>query len=135
MNENITVKVRSPSGEVKECTIELSQSPPWKLVFSGMSLGRREFSGDDLFNALIALRIELEGMGVQLLCSGARIDVFPSAMSRQMGGARKAYVTRLKRPGLPADLVDIFDYSAPESVGSVAQQKAFHDKWFASLRP
>jgi hypothetical protein len=52
-----------------------------------------------------------------------------------MGAGRKAYITRLGAPSLGADLVDIFDYAGPEVVDSVAKQKAFHEKWAASLRP
>ncbi len=133
MNESKAVKVRLRDGATRECSIEVTEAPPWRLLFSGLDLKNREFSGDDLFDALIALRTELEGTGAQLLCAGARLDVFPSGMSRSMGGGRKAYATRPGAPALVTDLVDIFDYAGPEIVGSVAQQEAFHQEWVRSL--
>jgi hypothetical protein len=134
MSEAKTIKVRLADGTIKECAIALSNSPPWKLTFSGIELGVPEFSGEDLFEALNALRGALEKSGAQLLCAGARPDVFPSGMSRGMGGGRKAYVTRIGAPALRTDLVDIFDYAGPELVGTVAQQEAFHEKWTESFR-
>ncbi|MFA5264599.1 MAG: hypothetical protein WC378_12325 [Opitutaceae bacterium] len=134
MSETKNVKVRLHDGMIKECAIALSGGPPWKLPFSGIELGTQEFSGEDLFEALNALRGALEKIGGQLLCAGARPDVFPSGMSRGMGGGRKAYITRIGAPALRTDLVDIFDYAGPELVGTVAQQKAFHEKWAESFR-
>jgi hypothetical protein len=129
-----TVKARYLDGTIEECSIEISQGPQWRLVFSGAGLQGRQFSDGDLFDLFTSLRKTLEESGVQLLCAGSRPDVFPSGMSRQMGGGRKAYVTKLGRPALRTDLVDIFDYSDAKSVGSVSEQLAFHEKWIASLR-
>ena len=88
-----------------------------------------EFKGDDLFKALCSLREALEKVGAQALCAGARPDVFPSGMARGMGGGRKAYITQIGFPALRTDLVDIFDYAPPEAVGSVIEQKVFHEEW------
>jgi hypothetical protein len=132
MSETKTIKARQPDGTIEECSVQIG--PQWKLVFSGSGMQGREFSNGDLFDALTSLRRALENTGVQLLCAGARPDVFPSGMSRDMGGGRKAYITKLGRPALQTDLVDIFDYSDPQSVGTVSDQQAFHEKWIASLR-
>jgi hypothetical protein len=134
VNELKTLKVRHKDGTIEGCSIEIAQAPNWKLIFSGAGLTNHQFSGDDLFDALISMRLTLEKIGVQTLCAGARRDVFPSGMSRDMSGGRKAYATRLGAPALRADLLDIFDYSDVDSVGSVEQQKMFHEKWIASLR-
>ena len=134
MNEAKTIKVRLGDGTIKECAIVISSCPAWKLAFSGIELPVSDFIGEDLFEALFALRSALEQNGAQLLCAGSRPEVFPSGMSRSMGGGRKAYVTRLGSPALKSDLVDIFEYAGPEAVGTVAQQKAFHQKWAGSLR-
>ena len=134
MSETKTIKVRRPDGVIEECSVEIVQDPQWKLIFSGVGLQGREFVNGDIFDAFISLRTALETIGVQVLCAGARPNVFPSGMSRDMGGGRKAYITRLGSPALRADLVDIFDYSDAQSVGSVSDQQAFHEKWAASLR-
>lgn len=132
-SEPKSIKVQLRDGAVKDCILQVALVSPWKLVFSGVYLAKREFVGEDLFEALIALRQELEGIGAQLLCAGARYDVFPSGMSRSMGGGRKAYITRLHSPSRRTDLVDIFDYAESKSAGSIAQQRAFHDEWVSSL--
>jgi hypothetical protein len=134
MSETKTIKARRPDGTIEECPVQIVQNPQWKLVFSGAGFREREFSNGDLFDAFTSLRTALEKINVQLLCAGARLDVFPSGMSRDMGGGRKAYITKLGCPALRSDLVDIFDYSDAQSVGKVSDQQAFHEKWIASLR-
>ncbi len=108
--------------------------PQCKIFFSGIGLQRKEFTSKDFFGALMLLRTELEKVNVQLLCNGARRDVFPSGMCRDMGRGLKAYITKLGCPARSADLVNIFDYSEDPSLGSVAEQQAFRRKWSESLR-
>jgi hypothetical protein len=132
MSETMSVKVQLADKTIRDCAVEASHAPPWKLICSGIDADRRGFDGDDLFEAMIGLRKELEGLGCLLLCAGARADVFPSGMSRSMAGGRKAYVTRLGMPAGRSDVVDIFDYAGPESVGTVEQQREFHQKWIVS---
>jgi hypothetical protein len=134
VNEKKAVKIQLRDGTVEEGQLEFSGGPPWRLLWSGATLSPQEFSGEDLFEALVALRLELEKIEALLLCAGARSDVFPSGMSRGMGGGRKAYITRIGAPALRTDLVDIFEYAKPEIVGTVAQQQAHHKKWAESLR-
>jgi hypothetical protein len=134
VSEVRVVRVRLGDGSIKECSVEYSQTPPWSLKFFGLELKRRKFEGDDLFETLTALRRELEAVDAQLLCAGARPEVFPSGMSRGMGGGRRAYVTRLGQPALRTDLVDIFDDAEPDAVGTVEEQKAFHARWVEGLR-
>jgi hypothetical protein len=126
------VKAALRDGTIEEWLLEISAEPPWTLKLNHPA-GAREFVADDLFAALAALRLELEQEGVQLLCAGSRIDVFPSAMSREMSAGRKAYVTRMGERASRADLVDIFDEAPLELVGRVDDQQAFHTKWFESL--
>ena len=135
MNEKRPVKIQLKDGAIKEGEVVFTVAPPWRLVLSGLILPIQEFSGDDLFEALVALRLELEKTGARLLCDGARPDVFPSGMLRSMGSGRKAYITRIGASASGTDLVDIFEYAKPEAVGSVEQQKVFHERWVKSLRP
>jgi len=133
MNETKPVKVQLTDGTIKECSIDIMSSSPAKLLFSGLRLPKRDFLGDDLFEAVIALRLELETIGAQLLCIGSRRDAFPSGMSRDMGGGRKVSIACLGNP-MNEKLFDIFDYAEPELVSSVADQNEFHEKWIASLK-
>jgi hypothetical protein len=132
MNETKTLKARHSDGSIEECSIQIVESTDLgKLIFSGAGFQGIEFPNRDLFDALTSLRSALEKIGIQLLCAGARSDVFPSGMCRDMFRGRKAYILKL---GFPArDFVDIFDYSDSQAVGSVSEQQAFYEKWFASL--
>ncbi len=132
MNGTMSVKVQLADKTIRDCTVRVSHAPPWRLTFFGIYLEQREFDGNDLFDAMVALRRKLEGLGCLLLCAGARPDVFPSGMSRSMAGGRKAYVTQLGMPAGRSDMVDIFDYAKPEWVGTVEEQRDFHRKWIAS---
>ncbi|MEA3015566.1 MAG: hypothetical protein QOI38_288 [Sphingomonadales bacterium] len=87
----------------------------------------------DLFEALCAYRRFLERKGgYLLLCNGARKDAFPSAMSREMGKGFKLYISLMGRPG--GTLVETLDPAPLETVSTVAEQAAFHDAWFDSIR-
>lgn len=130
--ERIIVKVQLPDGGIVEYAIELSTGPRWKLVVQGIDEGQKEFVADDLFDAQLLLRKELEKAGGRLLCAGARSDVFPSGMSRSMSGGRKAYIMQLGKSPIRSDLVDIFSYAEPGVVGTVGQQQQFHQKWIES---
>jgi hypothetical protein len=83
---------------------------------------------EDFFSALLDLRTRLERDGVQLLCQGARRDVWPSAMARQMGKGLKAYVCELGKPG--TELVEIFEVAPPSACVTVAEQRRYHEQWF-----
>jgi hypothetical protein len=133
MSEIKVIQARHPDGTKEECSVEISNGPDWKRLFSGVGLENRLFTGNDLFAAFISLRRALEESGIKLLCAGFRPDVYPSGMSRSMGGGRKAYVTKLGQPARSAP-VDIFDFSDAELIGSVSEQQAFHDQWVASLQ-
>lgn len=89
------------------------------------------FNGSDSFNSLNLLNKHLEEHGSKLLCNGARIDVYPSGMSRNMGGGVQAYITKLGEHA--DDLVNIFDYAEPKLVGTVEAQELFHQKWLGSI--
>lgn len=133
-SEKKLVQIRSGDGAIRECAIEIDAAPRACLTFLDSGEVKKAYVGEDFFEALIALRLKLEEAGMQLLCCGARRDVFPSGMSRSMSLGRMAYITRLGVPSLPSDLVDIFDYAEPEVLGSVAQQAEFHEAWVNSLR-
>lgn len=134
MSETKAVKIWFRDRATAECTVTLLDDPPWSLRITGLSLDKEEFSGEDLFDAFMALRKELEKREARLLCVGAQQNVWPSGMSRSMGGGRKAYLTAIGAPAHSA-LVDIFDYAEPETVVTVAEQETYHQRWVDSLRP
>jgi hypothetical protein len=134
MSEKILVQISASDCGVKQCEIELSEGSLCKIEFFGIDLNVSEFVGEDFFEALIELRLELEKHGYQLLCRGARPNVHPSGLSRSMSRGRKAYIIRVESPSLKTDIVNIFDRAELEEVGSVEEQRAFHKRWVESWR-
>lgn len=128
----IGLDLLSPDGSVTALEVSPTSSPPWTLTVNGGGFHERVFAGDDLFGALIALRREMERRGGRLLCAGARRNVYPSGMSRSMGGARQAYVLKLGEPATV--LVDIFDRADVSDVGTIDEQSAYKTRWAASLK-
>jgi hypothetical protein len=83
-----------------------------------------ETEAADLFAALEAIRLQLEPSGLRVCCQGARPDVFPSGMARQMAGGRRAYRLRPGQRPSGDDLVDIFDPAECGEVVTVHEQQA-----------
>ncbi|MGD9584853.1 MAG: hypothetical protein AB7V26_14445 [Lysobacterales bacterium] len=137
MNEEIVIHVLLADGTIQAIRVDIQQIGEmglWSLKVLDMAMAGRSYVGDDLFEAMIELRKDLEQGGSALLCAGARQDVFPSGMSRSMSDGRKAYVTRIGEPANRSDLIDIFSYSPSPTVGTVQQQSMFHAEWVESLR-
>jgi hypothetical protein len=95
--------------------------------------GTISVTADDLFEALILIRLEAEKHGYFILCNGARTDAYPSRMSRQMGGGGKLYVFKIGMPAQREDLVNIFEPAEFQHVGTVAAQRVAYDAWLRSL--
>lgn len=79
------------------------------LQYIGPGIGNFTVKSNDYFSCLQELRIELEQSGFLILCNGARKDIYPSAMTRQMSRGVYAYKLALERPLCEKDIVDIFD--------------------------
>lgn len=132
MTDILTARILNPDGSIQGGLFRASINPPWELTFSGAGLVEQVFQGSDLFEALVALRVQLEIKGCRLLCAGARRDVCPSGMSRSMGGGRKAYVFQLGKSA--KELIDIFEDARPNQVVTVKEQFLFRQEWVKSLR-
>ena len=87
----------------------------------------------DFFEALLAVRVQLESRGLLLGVRGATRDVWPSAMSRQMGSGLQAYRMALGRQAFSADLVNIFETSSDVVPATIRTQTEYRDAWFNSL--
>lgn len=77
--------------------------------------GRYEGEGEGYFEALCAVRTELEHDGFLPGLQGARASVYPSPMALSMG-ARRAYRLTMGQPARTKDLVDVFEPVDPQSV-------------------
>jgi hypothetical protein len=83
----------------------------------------RQYPGTDLFDCLLSLREDLESHGLLLCCQGARKNVSPSGMTRQMSNGRLAYALPLGRQVSDDDLVEVFAPADCGDVASIVEQK------------
>jgi len=113
---------------------EVSEEIIWHLNFISGGIKFSTSNEISLFDCLCALRTFLAERNACILCNGARIDAYPSRMSIQMGGGRKLYVLRIGEQAVLKDMVDIFDETTIDKIGSVAEQKDFYRKWLSSLK-
>lgn len=95
---------------------------------------RLSVEASDFFEALCLIRIELEKEHLIPFCYGASLNVYPSRMSREMGGGLSAYKFQMGRNASKEDLVGIFDQGADIIPASVSKQKEYFDEWIASER-
>lgn len=133
MPEKVEVELLDKTGMTTKGVLSYASEAPWFINFYSSSLGSYTINGDDLFDTLCNLRIKLEQGGWYILCSGARIDAYPSRMSRQMSGGQKLYILETGKPASIQDLVDIFQPSSADKVGTVNEQLTYYKKWLASL--
>lgn len=91
-------------------------------------------SATDYFEAFSQIRLQLEPERITPFCYGASLNVFPSAMARDMGAGLLAYRHIVGRRASREDLVRIFE-SGPDVIpASVANQRQHFDEWVQSLK-
>lgn len=129
------VTVLSGEGLTSNATLTYASQDRTFLIFSEPEREPRRFEGADWFECLAAVRLYLERENRRVLCNGARRDVFPSGMARQMSGGRLAYRLTLGIQPRREDIVDVFAPCAAEEVATVKQQREFHEQWATSILP
>jgi hypothetical protein len=107
-----------------ECHLELNLDDG--RVFSA--------SDGDYFACLVSIRRELEAQGIVVCCQGARKDVWPSGMARDMAAGLQAYVLTIGRTPLRSEVVGIFDPADRKLIGTVADQEQYFHLWWSSPR-
>jgi hypothetical protein len=100
-----------------------------------LELGDETFSAEcsDCFEAFCEIRRGLENRQIYPLCAGATQNVFPSGMSRSMGGGLMGYRLSLGKQALREDLVNIFDEVEASRLAKVEEQESFFEDWIKSL--
>ncbi|MBD2816829.1 hypothetical protein ID850_19370 [Xenorhabdus sp. Flor] len=91
-----------------------------------------ESNDTDYFSCFAELRNQLKD--IVFLCKGAKINVFPSAMSRDMSDGIVAYENTLGQYASSEDTVHIFSFEDKDVDVSPEEQRKFHFKWIESLR-
>lgn len=129
------VRIKQGDGSIIEGELEFSgdESPMWMRI-SAPGVDEHIVEQRDLFECMKGIRTHLAEMNAILLCNGARRDVYPSGMSRDMSGGLVAYVLKPGRPTTRTDLVRIIDYASPETIATVEEQKEFFSSWADSIR-
>lgn len=81
------------------------------------------------FLALNKIRMKLEEMGIEILCNGSRIDVYPSGMLMM---SLKAYELEMGKKA--EKMVNIFNPTDDvHDIGTIKEQKDYFDNWFVSI--
>jgi hypothetical protein len=88
-----------------------------------------EVEGPNAWDALRALREQVEPLGYRLCCAGARTDAYVSPMSISMSAGELVYPLRRWRRPRTKQLVEIFSYAPSSKVGTIAEQDRFFEEW------
>jgi hypothetical protein len=130
------VPAHNPEHGIHNVTLAVSEAGDEYVITCKLPLSDALLTGqaDDCFAALQIIRRIAEGLNWNICCKGARRNVWPSGMSRSMGGGMKAYVLEMGQQSRRDSLVEIFDADTPESYSSVADQEAYAHAWIESLR-
>jgi hypothetical protein len=129
----VQLAMSNVNGDKDICVLEYATEKPFVISASSAVFGTISVTADDLFEALNLIRLEAEKHDYFILCNGARIDAYPSRMSRQMGEGSKVYLFKTGTPALSKDLVNIFESTEFQHVGTVHAQRVAYDAWLRSL--
>jgi hypothetical protein len=116
------------------CRVTTRPERGYRLELSAPEIGNHVGEAGDAFECLSIVRRRLEQTHIRLCCNGARRDVWPSGMARDMGGGFKAYFLTMGKPSQISDLVDIFEPAPVKAIGSVEEQREFAQRWIAKQR-
>lgn len=116
-----------------DCTLGYSVQPPRTVSLVLIGIPYDAIDCSDLFEGMIAIRKVLERQGWMVLCNAARFNAMPSAMSREMGGAKMLYLHSPEVRPTRQDSVFIFSPVERETAATVADQMENHQSWLASL--
>lgn len=113
-------------GRIVPITLRLAGGPG-ATALSARTLERDygAFTGADLVDCLVDLRLRLEADGLLLCCQGARVNVWPSGQLRQFADGRQGYVLTRRAPGQVHEIVDLLDPASPAQAVSVEDQRRF----------
>jgi hypothetical protein len=105
------------------CRLELSYDNGEKCIMS---------EGNDYFSCLVELR--KKAPYIKFLCKGAKINVYPSSMARQMSQGMVAYELVIGKQATRDNIVHTFDFDEENISETPDEQMEFYKKWASSLR-
>jgi len=65
---------------------------------------------------------------------GSRLDVFPTAMQREMAGGLNVQVMRMGEQARLGDVVETFAEADPSTLATVAAQRERAEQWMRSVQ-
>ena len=135
--KKIHVPVLLADGQTIEGVFTLEYSDPWDEhapVTLKLKLPRKklETKRKTFFEAMQAIRLQLEPEGIALLCNGACENVaFIEILTADDG--RYAHVLKLGEQPKKKNSVDIFAFDPTLSFATVQEQETFYQAWLESL--
>ncbi len=132
MAAELPMSVLAPGGAEEDWLLRLDMNGEPRMALVGSGGTEWCAAGDDLFEVLAQIRLQIEPLGYLLLCNGARVDAYPSSMSLEMSKGRVLYVLRMGVS--PRRTVDLFGRADPAMVGTVAEQSEFYRSWLSTPR-
>lgn len=125
-------------GEIIDCKVELLELDDGSVLLKIVALDdffSVERSGDNYFQILQELRVELEIKGIGLLCNGTSLNVYPSSMQLSMGGGDRAYRLKMGAHTKMTDIVETFEYDEKLFQScTIDQQIEFNERWILSKK-
>ena len=133
--EEYQIVLRGPSGELMDAMVTLVYEEDDSTRLE-LSFGETHLSAvaPDFFDAFAQVRNTLWERKILPLCYGASRNVFPSPMSRDMGGGVKAYRLTLGQHAKREDLVFLFDTGPDIEPVLPQEQEEFYERWLASSK-
>ncbi|WP_237613336.1 hypothetical protein [Pectobacterium parmentieri] len=126
-----TIKITIVRNGIREnAEFSLSQNPLCSIKFFIGGDFIYAAKSDDFFSCLCILRRNFRNM--TFLCKGAKRNVYPSRMARQMAYGIKGYEFEMGRPAVRGDLVSIFDHEENDLVTPEEQETHFQE-WLSSF--
>ena len=102
-----------------------------QLEWSGEPI---DVGADDMFEALVRIREQIEPQGWLVAVQGSRLDVFPTAMQREMAGGLNVQVMRMGEQARLGDVVETFAEADPSTLATVAAQRERAEEWMRSVQ-
>jgi ClpA/ClpB-like protein len=93
-----------------------------------------DVGADDMFEALVRIREQLEPQGWFVAVQGSRLDVFPTAIQREMAGGLNVQVMRMGEQARLGDVVETFAEADLSTLATVAAQRERAEQWMRSVR-
>lgn len=123
--------IRQGRTEKAEIYFKTTQSDKYKLKILFSNNDSFEVTDNDYFSCFCQIRDHFPD--ITFLCKGAKENVYPSRMARDMGGGLVAYQLTIGKPAAQKDLVPIFDFE-DENIVSTKDQEDFFKTWLNTPR-